>query len=263
LEVSQVRRSFCCKQVLMSTRFDSKLEMSLDDIISSNRRGERSDRPRDRYPDRASNEPYSRPVNRSAASGTRVYVGNLSYESSWQDLKDHMKQIGDVAYAEVFKEGKKSKGCGIVEFRDKEDARRAIEELNDTMLGNRKIFVREDREQQNNHSGGSDKDRDRRDRDRGGRRDGRQGRERDFSGSGRKIFVGNLNYSTTWQDLKEFFAPCGDIDRVEIASGPDGRSQGRGTILFFSSESARKAISTYHDLMFQGRKLIVHEDKFA
>jgi RNA recognition motif-containing protein len=35
----------------------------------------------------------------------RVYVGNLSYRTSWQDLKDHFGQVGTVRYADVLREG--------------------------------------------------------------------------------------------------------------------------------------------------------------
>ena len=28
--------------------------------------------------------------------GTKVYVGNLSWETSWQDLKDHFRSVGEV-----------------------------------------------------------------------------------------------------------------------------------------------------------------------
>lgn len=51
---------------------------------------------------------------------------------------------GDVKHVEVFEDyNGRSKGCGIVEFGNVEDAQRAITELNDTELEGRKIFVRE------------------------------------------------------------------------------------------------------------------------
>lgn len=48
---------------------------------------------------------------------TKVFVGNLSYQTSWQDLKDFMKTAGDVLYADVFMDSYgKSKGCGYFKF---------------------------------------------------------------------------------------------------------------------------------------------------
>ena len=52
--------------------------------------------------------------------GRRVFVGNLSWEAAWQDLKDHMRgPNGDLSVlrAEVLMDGSgRSKGCGIVEY---------------------------------------------------------------------------------------------------------------------------------------------------
>ena len=81
------------------------------------------------------------------SSSRSVYVGNLAHEVAWQDLKDHMRNAGDVQYAEVMmmSDGR-SKGCGIVKFATAEGAKNAIETLNDTELEGRQIFVREDRE---------------------------------------------------------------------------------------------------------------------
>jgi RNA recognition motif-containing protein len=81
------------------------------------------------------------------AKDRRVYVGNLSWEVAWQDLKDHMIEAGEVVRAEVIKEPSgRSKGCGIVEFATDEGAKNAISMLTDTELKGRRIFVREDRE---------------------------------------------------------------------------------------------------------------------
>jgi len=101
---------------------------------------------RDNY--RSSAEPYRSTAGRSDVS-TRVYVGNLSWEVGWQDLKDHMRSAGlKVVRASVMTEpGGRSKGCGIVEFSSSQDAVIAIEKLNDSELKGRPIFVREDREQ--------------------------------------------------------------------------------------------------------------------
>ena len=83
----------------------------------------------------------------AGVAGRRVYVGNLSWDCKWQDLKDHMRSTGEVLHADVLHgpDGR-SKGCGLVEYSAPEEAQRAIQELNDTELMGRMIFVREDRE---------------------------------------------------------------------------------------------------------------------
>jgi RNA recognition motif-containing protein len=50
----------------------------------------------------------------------RVYVGNLDWGVEWQDLKDHMRQAGEVVYADVFRydDGKSKVICHTdTEFR--------------------------------------------------------------------------------------------------------------------------------------------------
>merc|ERR1719293_424596 len=83
----------------------------------------------------------------TGGQSSRVYVGNIDWKVSWQDLKDHMRTAGEVLFADIFEERNgRSKGVAIVEYRSAEDAQTAITKLNDTKLGERLIFVREDRE---------------------------------------------------------------------------------------------------------------------
>lgn len=81
----------------------------------------------------------------SGNQNARVYVGNLAWDVAWQDLKDHMRGLGgDVIRADVMTDqGGRSRGCGIVEFADPEQAGQAIEQLNNSELKGRMIFVRE------------------------------------------------------------------------------------------------------------------------
>lgn len=83
----------------------------------------------------------------TGSQSCRVYVGNIDWRISWQDLKDHMRTAGDVLFADILEEWNgRSKGAAIVEYRAPGEARNAIAKLSDTMLGERLIFVREDRE---------------------------------------------------------------------------------------------------------------------
>jgi hypothetical protein len=89
-------------------------------------------------------------------STNRLYVHNLSWRVSWQDLKDHFRQAGDVIHAKIMTEGPggRSKGCGIVEMDTVDSAANAIEMLNDTNLSGRNILIREDREDNGGRGGG-------------------------------------------------------------------------------------------------------------
>eukprot|EP01024_Parvocaulis_polyphysoides_P006775 TRINITY_DN11927_c0_g1_i1.p2 TRINITY_DN11927_c0_g1~~TRINITY_DN11927_c0_g1_i1.p2 ORF type:complete len:290 (-),score=58.79 TRINITY_DN11927_c0_g1_i1:664-1533(-) len=79
--------------------------------------------------------------------GRRCYVGNLSWSVSWQDLKDEFKQCGTVVYANVeLDQLGNSKGWGIVEFKQPEEAAEAVKTLDGSVFRGRNIQVREDRE---------------------------------------------------------------------------------------------------------------------
>lgn len=102
----------------------------------------------------------------------RLYVGSLSYQTTEQDLADLFGQFGQVVSATVItdRDTGRSKGFGFVEMANDEEARRAIDQLNGSMLGNRSIIVNEARERREQGYGGGG-------RSQGGR--GRGPRDRD------------------------------------------------------------------------------------
>ena len=183
------------------------------------------------------------------SGGTSVYVGNLSWDVGWQDLKDHFKSAGNVLHADVMMgQDGRSKGCGLVTFASARDAQTAINMLHDTELSGRPIFVREDREA-------------------GKGAVPARGAPSPAAGAavtaGCKVYVGNLTFETTWQDLKDLLREAGSVIRADIATGPDGRSKGYGTATFASTREAAKAIQLFNESDFNGRALQVRPDAFA
>ena len=79
----------------------------------------------------------------------RLYVGNLPYQTTEQDLTDLFEQVGQVTFATVItdRDTGRSKGFGFVEMSN-EQAQEAIERLNGTNLGNRTITVNQARDRQ-------------------------------------------------------------------------------------------------------------------
>jgi RNA recognition motif-containing protein len=69
----------------------------------------------------------------------------LSFDTSWQELKDHFKQVAEVEHADVMEhpDGRK-KGFGTVRFFNPTDAEKAINELNGKELHGRSLEVRLD-----------------------------------------------------------------------------------------------------------------------
>jgi hypothetical protein len=78
---------------------------------------------------------------------TRVFVQGIPDGTSWQDLKDHFRQAGQVVFASVSVDAQTgaSKGHGIVQFETTEMAQQAIEMMrNYPLFGTHPLFVRED-----------------------------------------------------------------------------------------------------------------------
>src|ERR1700731_5450235 len=78
---------------------------------------------------------------------TKLYVGNLAYSVTNEDLEGLFSQAGkvDSAVVVVGKFSGQSRGFGFVEMADSNDAARAIEEFNETELKGRNIRVNEAR----------------------------------------------------------------------------------------------------------------------
>lgn len=105
----------------------------------------------------------------------KLYVGNLPFTTSSEDLSRLFATHGAVESAEVVmdRDSGRSRGFGFVEMGD-DDGRRAIEELDGTDIGGRRLTVNEARPRQP-RGGGGDRGGDRgndRGNDRGPRRDG-------------------------------------------------------------------------------------------
>jgi len=72
----------------------------------------------------------------------RLIVENLSSRVSWQDLKDYMRQAGEVTYADAHKQRRNE---GVVEFASFSDMKNALDKLDDTDLSGRRIKLIEDK----------------------------------------------------------------------------------------------------------------------
>ena len=75
------------------------------------------------------------------------------------------------------------------------------------------------------------------------------------------IYVGNLNWSLTSDDLYNLFTPYGEVVSAKIITDKfnNNRSKGFGFVEMSDDEAARQAISNLHDTELSGRKIIVNE----
>lgn len=75
-----------------------------------------------------------------------------------------------------------------------------------------------------------------------------------------KLYVGNLSYSTTSDQLREYFSQAGSVvDATVISDKRTGRSKGFGFVEFESSDAAQKAIEMFNGKEFGGRNITVNE----
>jgi len=85
-----------------------------------------------------------------------IYVGNLSFQTSEQDLEATFSAYGQVERAQLVKDREtgKSRGFGFVEMADDSSADRAIEALNGSQLDGRNLTVNEARPREPRQGGG-------------------------------------------------------------------------------------------------------------
>ncbi|MBV8476479.1 MAG: RNA-binding protein [Acidobacteria bacterium] len=76
----------------------------------------------------------------------------------------------------------------------------------------------------------------------------------------KNIFVGNLNFNTGEDELRQLFEQYGQVDRVSIMTDRDtGRSRGFGFVEMTNAEDGEKAIAALNGSQLGGRTLNVNE----
>lgn len=75
-----------------------------------------------------------------------------------------------------------------------------------------------------------------------------------------KLYVGNLPYSTTGDDLRQLFAEFGEVESADVISDREtGRSKGFGFVELSTPEAAKAAIEAMNGKEQGGRNLVVNE----
>jgi RNA recognition motif-containing protein len=88
-----------------------------------------------------------------------IYVGNLPYNVVEEDLREIFEEYGEVATVKIISDKLtgRSKGFGFVEMDDDQEAKKAIEELNNAEISGRNIKVNESRPRSNDSHGGGNR----------------------------------------------------------------------------------------------------------
>lgn len=165
----------------------------------------------------------------SCSASRKVVVSNLPSNSNWREIKKFMERAGQVVRVELVDEPKLQKPCAVILYSSTLEADRAIQQLDGQELRGEAIEVRENT----------------------GFRIFRSSRKSN------QIYIKNLPYSVTWQQLRDVFAPFGEVVRVDIPKDINERSKGFGFVLFRSSTQAIKAITKMNNAEFNGRTILV------
>ncbi|XP_010217432.1 PREDICTED: myelin expression factor 2 isoform X3 [Tinamus guttatus] len=227
--------------------------------------------------------PYSKEKNagtgeKKTTNRNRVFISNIPYDMKWQAIKDLMREkVGEVTYVELFKDAEgKSRGCGVVEFKDEDFVKKALEAMNKYDLSGRPLNIKQDPEGEHAR--------------RALQRAGGQfpgGRGPDMTPGlmnlppsilnnpnippevisnlqagrlGSTIFVANLDFKVGWKKLKEVFSIAGTVKRADIKEDKDGKSRGMGTVTFEQAIEAVQAISMFNGQFLFDRPMHVKMD---
>ena len=75
-----------------------------------------------------------------------------------------------------------------------------------------------------------------------------------------KLYVGNLSFNTTSEDLRDLFAQAGTVESASVVEDRDtGRSRGFGFVEMAAREEGEAAIQQFNGKEFGGRTLTVNE----
>lgn len=75
-----------------------------------------------------------------------------------------------------------------------------------------------------------------------------------------KLYVGNLSFRVTSEDLQEYFAAAGDVSSANVVFDREtGRSRGFGFVEMGSEDAANAAIAQFNGQDYDGRNMVVNE----
>jgi len=215
---------------------------------------------------------HSKSTSGSLTPTRNVYVSDLSWSTTGEDLANHFRSVGQVVQATILQRMRRDKaqslGCGVVEFKSADDAARAIQVMSGTELDGRVIKCRIDRQAiGNGHTnvdakGGN-----------GGNGNGKHNKKEADAPDGEprvvdmsdrtlvptKVFVTGLPWNTQSEDLLAIFGTVGKVVTAELAVTKKGRSLGRAVVEFSSAESAQKAVAELNGRVVENRPMTVRE----
>ncbi|KAJ7620000.1 hypothetical protein DFH06DRAFT_71382 [Mycena polygramma] len=184
------------------------------------------------------------------ANNCKLYIGNLSNNTSNQELRQHFSQCGQITDSVVIvdRDTGRPRGFGFVTFSSEQEAQAAIQQLNEQECNGRLLRVDLAKTQPGGGYGGGGG------RGYGGGGGGYGGGGNSYGGGGvlskSKLYVGNLGRITTDDVLRDAFSQHGKvIDCIAM--------RGFGFVIFASEEQAHNAIHSMNGQRLDDRRIRV------
>ncbi|VUC20045.1 unnamed protein product [Clonostachys rosea] len=197
------------------------------------------DRQRDGTPQPSKDEQDSR----------TVFVQQLAARLRTRELKEFFEKVGPVNEAQIVKDrvSLRSKGVGYVEFKNEESVAQALQLTGQKLLGIPIIVqvteAEKNRQARNSESGGGHPN----------------------SIPFHRLYVGNIHFNVTEQDLQAVFEPFGELEFAQLQKDENNRSRGYGFVQFRDAGQAREALEKMNGFDLAGRPIRVGlgNDKFT
>ncbi|KAI8080477.1 hypothetical protein BDF21DRAFT_419098, partial [Thamnidium elegans] len=195
----------------------------------------------------------------------KVFVGNLSFTSTEETLKDFFKDSGEVLETIIIKKGPRPKGYGFVAFRTLEEAEKAVQNCDKKELDGREVSVQvaNQREPRTSAEKKKKKRKSKKPRKSVSEQDNESSNEESAKESQveevkpkpkTSVFVANLPLDITMMDLTELFKDY-QVESALVAIQRSGRSKGYGFVELTTVEEMNKVLNEFIDIEVQGRPI--------
>lgn len=164
-----------------------------------------------------------------------VFIKNLDKSIDNKALYDTFSTFGNILSCKIMvDEHSNSRGYGFVHFETHEAADAAIQNVNNMLLNDKKVYV--------------------------GRFMTRNQRQETYGGANKKftnVFVKNFADNMDEEQLRSMFEKFGEITSCVVAKGEDGKSKGHGFVNYKDAEAAESACDALNETEHNGKKLFV------
>ncbi|KAH9878986.1 hypothetical protein J1614_002421, partial [Plenodomus biglobosus] len=176
-----------------------------------------------------------------APPSTTLYIGNLYYEVTAEQLKRVFSRFGEIEAVKVIYDNRGlSRGFGYVEFKNISDAQTAVDNLDMQVFEGRNLVVQFNRAKSN--SG--------------------RARSEVANGPSKTLFIGNMSFEMSDKDLNDLFRDIRNVVDVRVAiDRRTGQPRGFAHADFIDVASATRAKETLQGKSVYGRELRVDYSK--